>query len=121
MVEISDASLLLDELRERVHRFLEMAARIGVPPEELAEEALEIWPPPDDEEAARRMADRVDDLASSMNVPRKVVTGAVMLPPGRAKAFEAIQSAFAFRDRLAREHGGPFSDSTEPIREDRER
>ncbi len=39
----------------------------------------------------------------------------------RVRAFEAAKAVFAFRDRLAKEHGGPFSDSTVLIREDRER
>lgn len=117
---MSETSILLDELRERVRRFVEMAERIGVPPEELAEEALKTWPLPGGE-AGQKVERRVQRIAITSDQGNQVVRAAIMVPPGRAKAFERIQAAFAFRDRLAKKHGGPFSDSTELIREDRER
>ncbi|MFW5868644.1 MAG: hypothetical protein ACOCX2_12555 [Armatimonadota bacterium] len=117
---MSETSILLGELRQRVRRFVEMAARIGVSPEELAEEALKIWPPPAGE-GGRALDERVRRMTLTSDQDERVIRAATLVPSGRAKAFEAAQAAFAFRDRLAAEHGGPFSDSTELIREDRER
>ena len=84
---MGETSLLLDELRERVRRFLEMSARVGVDPEKLAEEALRRFPPREDGEGADLLSERVDRLRESLGTPRRLITAAIVLPPGGARAF----------------------------------
>ncbi|MFW5867665.1 MAG: hypothetical protein ACOCX2_07595 [Armatimonadota bacterium] len=118
---MADTSIIIDELRERVRRFVEMARRIGVTPEELAREALGRFPAPElGAKGDHLLAERVDTLAGSMKLPREVVKAAIMLPPGRAEAFEAVEATAAFRNRLKNKYG-QFSSSLPLIREDRER
>lgn len=118
---MGETRLIVDELRERVSRFVQMADRIGVPPQELAEDALRHFPPPEQGVAGGRlMADRVAELSNSMGLPRRVVMAGLMLPPGRAGAFEALESTAAFRKRLETKYGR-FPSSAPLIREDRDR
>lgn len=118
---MSETSILLDELRERVRRFVEMAERIGVSPEELAEEALRRFPPPEeDSDAGHLMSERIARLSESTGVDLRVVRGALMVPRARADAFEALERLVASRKRLERKYG-QFSSSGPLIREDRDR
>jgi len=119
---MGEAGILLDELAERARAFEAMARRIGVSAEEVAEEALRRFPPPAHGTEAGAVLDaRAAAAAEVTGLRRRIVLAAATLPTGRSAAFEAVQSADAFRRRLQARHGGRFSSSLPLIREDRGR
>ncbi len=119
---MADTTILLNELEGRGRRFLEMARRVGVPAEQLAEQVLTRFPPPEEPgESGELLTTRVAEVARVTGIERRIVLAAALLPPGRVEAFEAVQAALAFRKRLEEHHGGPFSSSTPLIRADRDR
>jgi len=119
---MTESTILFDELPARARRLIQVARRVGMPPEEFAERALACFPPPAAGRPATEVLDeRVAQIAASTGLDERVVRAAAMLPEGRAAAFEAVAAAGAFRGQLAERHGGLFPDSTPLIRADRDR
>lgn len=115
-------AVAIEDLEARTRRLLRIARRTEMAPEEVAQDALRLFSAPAQIEQQRsRMSGAVEEVAARLRTAPLMVLGAVVLPPGRAAAFEAAEAAKSFRRRLEQRRGAPFPDSTPLIREDRER